>query len=201
MKSQRNQLIILAALIIAWAVSWQLTVNKNRVPAAAPQPAARSAKAASQDSLLKARFRRVRAEMDSLYHYRIKPAPFDAHWNPFRMPAMMLVSTGEKAQAATADNSKNKPVDQSQQTTGTPELDEALLAHAIAGMRIGGVVTLGDTTQLTVDGQLHKEGDVFPTKVRGRLVLIRIRHLSVAAVTLALGDPNQGTAEIRVRLK
>jgi len=201
MKSQRNQLIILAALLIAWAVSWQLTVNKNRVPEPPPQPAAPSIKAPSQDSLLKTRFRRVRAEMDGLYHYRIKPAPFDARWDPFRMPALMLVSTGEKAQASTADNSKNKPADQSQQTTAALELGEVLLAHAIAGLRIGGVVTLGDTTQITVDGQLHKEGDVFTTKVRGRLVLIRIRHLSVAAVTLALDDPNQGTAEIRVRLK
>ena len=48
MKSQRNQLIILAALLIAWAVSWQLTVNKNRVPEPPPQPAAPSTKAASQ---------------------------------------------------------------------------------------------------------------------------------------------------------
>lgn len=139
MKSQRNQLIILAALIIAWAVSWQLTVNKNRVPAPPPQqPAAPATKAASQESLLKMRFHRVRAEMDGLYHYRIKPAPFDARWDPFRMPDMMLVSTGEKAQAATADNSKNKPADQSQQNSAAPELGDALLAHAIAGLRIGG---------------------------------------------------------------
>ena len=32
MKSQRNQLIILVALIIIWAVSWHLTISRNKLP-------------------------------------------------------------------------------------------------------------------------------------------------------------------------
>jgi hypothetical protein len=139
--------------------------------------------------------------MDGLYHYRIKPEPFDARWNPFRMPAMMLAPTGGNAQAPVADNSKSKASEPLQESPAAPELGEALLSHAISGLRIGGVVTMGNTTQLTVDGQLHKEGDVFTTKVKGKLVLIRIRLLSTNTVTLALDDPDSGTAEIRVRLK
>ena len=200
MKSQRNQLIVLGALIVIWAVSWRLTAVRNAAPKP-PPPATPAVRAAAQDSLLKIRFRKVRSEMDGLYHYRIKPAPFDAHWNPFRMPALMLVSSAEKTQAATADNSKLKPSDQSQQSQAAPEVGEALLSHAIAGLRIGGVVTRDNTTQLTVDGQLHKEGDAFTTKVHGRPVLIRIKHLSTASVTLALDDPDTGSAEARVRLK
>jgi hypothetical protein len=200
MKSQRNQLIILGALVVIWAVSWRLTISKNASPPP-PPPATTAAKAAAQDSLLKIRFRKVRSEMDGLYHYRIKPAPFDAHWNPFRMPALMLASSAEKPQAATADSSKSKPGDPSQQAPAVPEVGEALLSHAIAGLRIGGVVTMDNTTQLTVDGQLHKEGDVFTTKVHGRLVLIRIKLLSTSSATLALDDPAAGTAETKVRLK
>ena len=143
-------------------------------------------KAAAQDSLLKIRFRRVRSEMDGLYHYRIKPAPFDPHWNPFRMP-------GHHAGRASREDPGQPPPTiprarrprQPQQTSSAPELGDVLLAHAIAGLRIGGVVTLGDTTQLTVDGaaaqggrRLHDEG------ARARLVLIRIKHLSTV-----IGDP------------
>ena len=36
MKSQRNQLIILVALIIIWAVSWHLTMNRNKLPPPPP---------------------------------------------------------------------------------------------------------------------------------------------------------------------
>ena len=176
MKSQRNQLIILVALIIIWAISWRLTMNRNKLPPPAPPPT-QAVKAAAQDSLLKIRFRKVRSEMDGLYHYRIKPAPFDPQWNPFRMPAIMLTAPVEKTPSPTVDNAKSKTTEQPQQTS-VPEVGEVLLTHAIAGLRIGGVVTLGDTTQLTVDAQLHKEGDVFTTKVQGRLILIRIKLLS-----------------------
>ena len=75
MKSQRNQIIILVALIIIWAVSWHMTMNRNKPPP--PPPPTQAVRVAAQDSLLKIRFRKVRSEMDSLYHYRIKPAPFD----------------------------------------------------------------------------------------------------------------------------
>jgi hypothetical protein len=198
MKSQRNQLIILVALIIIWAISWHLTMNRNKPPPPPSPPPTQAVRVAAQDSLLKVRFRKVRSEMDSLYHYRIKPAPFDPQWNPFRMPAIMLAAPVEKTPSSAVDRSKT--TEQPQQPS-VPEVGEALLAHAIAGLKIGGVVTLGDTTQLTVDAQLHKEGDVFTTKVQGRLVLIRIKLLTTSSVTLALDDPNQGTAERRVRLK
>jgi hypothetical protein len=199
MKSQRNQIIILVALIIIWAVSWHMTMNRNKPPP--PPPPTQAVRVAAQDSLLKIRFRKVRSEMDSLYHYRIKPAPFDPQWNPFRMPAIMLAATAEKSTSGPADNPKNKQSEQPQQTSAAPEVGEILLTHAIAGMKIGGVVTLDGTTQLTVDGQLHKEGDLFTTKVHGRFVPIRIKRLSTASVSLALDDPNQGIAEMRVRLK
>ena len=113
----------------------------------------------------------------------------------------MLVAPVEKTPSSAVDNAKSKAAEQPQQTSSVPEVGDVLLNHAIAGLKIGGVVTLGDTTQLTVDAQLHKEGDVFTTKVQGRLVLIRIKLLSTSSVTLALDDPNQGTAEKRVRLK
>jgi hypothetical protein len=81
------------------------------------------------------------------------------------------------------------------------EFGDTLLAHAVALIHIAGVVVMNDTTQLNVDGQLHKQGDVFTVKIRSRLVLIRIKNLSTTFVTLALDDPDAGTAETRVRLK
>jgi hypothetical protein len=200
MKSQRNQLIALAVLLIIWAISWYAIRSPRPIPAVVIT--AKTERAAAQDSLLQTRFHKVRAEMDGLYHYRIKPAPFDPQWNPFRMPAIMLVSLGGKAaQAAVTDLSKAVPTNAQPPSIAAPETGDVLLAHAIAAMRIGGVVTMNGMTQLTVEGQLHKEGDVFTTKVYSRVVLIRIKHLSTASVTLALDDPSAGTAEARVRLK
>jgi hypothetical protein len=199
MKKQSNQVIALVALLIIWAISWRYT----RIPA--PPPSAimtKAAKAQAQDSVLKTRFHHVRAEMDALYHYRIKPVPFDPSGNPFRIPAGMI-GAGERAAPVVSASDLSKggnpaPV----QTAAVPaEFGEALLKHAIQATRIGGVVTLNDTTQINIDGQLHMEGDLFTTKVLTKKVLIRIKHLSETAVTFALDDPDSGIAEIRVHLK
>jgi hypothetical protein len=135
--------------------------------------------------------------MDGLYHYRIKPTPFDASSNPFRLSPAMGVATAPPEPVAAAKSTEEPE----QAKTAPDEFGQALLSHAIAEARLGGVVVMNDTTQLTVDGQLHKEGEVFTVKVRSRLVLIRIKHLSTTFVTLALDDPEAGTAEIRLRLK
>ncbi len=199
MKSQRNQVIALVLLLIIWAVSWRLM----RAPAAPPSVIKTTAAKASsqQDNLLRNRFHRIRSEMDGLYHYRIKPAPFDASGNPFRINGMI---TGGDSGVPSRNLTPNTVVVAPGQTPGPEpvlETGTTLLKHAIEATRFGGVVTLGDTTELTVDGQLHKEGEVFTTKVKARLVLIRIKHLTTSSVTLALDDPDAGNAEMRVRLK
>src|ERR1700677_798617 len=86
MENQRNQVIALVVLIIAWAAYWHFYV---KVPHAAVAAKAAEEKAAKADNLLVLRFHRIRAEMDALYHYRINPDPFDAKWNPFRIPKGM----------------------------------------------------------------------------------------------------------------
>jgi hypothetical protein len=197
MTKQNKQIVILCALVLIWAVSW-LLMSSGRSTSALAVVAAKAAKAASQENALMARFHRIRAEIDGLYHYRIKPIPFDHAGDPFRIPQSMQSLENSKALTQNTKLSTAEPVPASSIAT---ESGEVLLAHAVSGMRIGGVVTMNDTTQLTVDGQLHKEGDVFTTNVQGRLVLIRIRHLSTVSATLALDDPSAGTAEMRVRLK
>jgi hypothetical protein len=137
--------------------------------------------------------------MDALYHYRIKPTPFNPRWNPFRLPGVSDVQPGNlTAQKATTEASQ----------TGipSPDIAENLLKSAISVARIGGVVTMNGTVQLTVGAQLHKEGDIFTVKVLNpktqvQSVRIRIKQLSEAAVTLALEDSDVGSAEIKVRLK
>jgi hypothetical protein len=107
--------------------------------------------------------------------------------------------------AATADaTSKSGQAEQTPIGLPPPDYSEKLLKSAIAAMRIGGVVTLNGTTQLTVDGQLHKEGDEFTARVpnsKGQLnpVLVRIKNLTSSSVTLAL-ESEGGGAEIKVRL-
>jgi hypothetical protein len=193
MTKQTKNLITLGVLIVLTGISYRY----NRIVAPPPSVIKTlAAKAAQQDSPLKARFRRVRAEMDGLYHYRIKPVPFDASANPFRLSAGMGSATGEQQPAAGTKSSG-----QTLPASTTDESGDALLAHALSVTRLGGVVVMNDTTQLNVDGQLHKEGDVFTVKVRSRLVLIRIKSLSTTSVTLTLDDPDAGSAEMKVRLK
>ena len=196
MKSQRSQLITLVALLVIWAISWRIV----RVPTSPPSVIkTAAAKAAPQDSPLKARFHRFRAEMDMLYHYRLKPAPFDTTGNPFRITGTMAIA--EPTEPSAKDSSVKSAPTQIAQPNIAPEGGEILLKHAIEATRIGGVVTMNNTTQLTVDGQLHKEGEVFTARVHGRLVLIRIKLLSTSSVTLSLDDPDAGTAEMKIHLK
>ena len=163
MKKQSNQVIALVVLLVIWAISW----HYNKIPAPPPSViVTNAAKAQAQDSVLKNRFRRVRSEMDALYHYRIKPVPFDPSGNPFRIPAGM-VGAGERAApvVSTSDLSKGGQAGTVQTAPVPAEFGEPLLKHAIQATRIGGVVTLNDISQIQIDGQLHKEGDLFTTKV------------------------------------
>jgi hypothetical protein len=195
MTKQNKNLIALAVLIVATGISYR--INRIVPPVIPLVSKAQAAKAAQQDNPLAARFRRVRAEMDGLYHYRIKPIPFDNSANPFRLSTDIEIATAPPQPAAiTKAVSERIPV-----AASKDELGDALLAHAIAVARLGGVVVMNDTTQLIVDGQLHKEGDVFTVKVRSRLVLIRIKYLSTTFATLSLDDPQSGVAEIKIGLK
>jgi hypothetical protein len=202
MKKQSTQLIALVSLVVIWAVLWHLYIRipTETTPAAAkPTPA----KTTPADSLLKTRFRRVRSEMDALYHYRTKPAAFDAEWNPFRVPAGVELS----AEGAVAAPNASKVTVPDIPPTGPMAQDYAqnLLKSAVASMKIGGVVILNGAIQLTVDGKLHKEGDVFPTRIQnakgqGRTLIIGIKRLTTESVTLVLEDPQASGASVKVRL-
>jgi hypothetical protein len=199
MKKQSNQVIALVVLVIGWALYWHFFIKVPHAVVVAKTPSVKVAKA---DSLLQIRLRKVRAEMDSLYHYRINPAAFDSQWNPFRIPKGMEGSAD--LGSAAPDLATKAASTDSAQAGQAPDYAEKLLKSAIASMRIGGVVTLNGTTQLTVDGQLHKDGDEFTAKVptsKGQLkfVLIKIRLLSTSSVTLVL-ESEGGGAEVRVRL-
>lgn len=206
MKKQTTQLVALLSLIAIWAVLWHLFI---RIPPAKPVVAkVPAAKTTQSETLLRSRFHRVRSEMDALYHYRTNPAPFDAEWNPFRIPAGIELSADSgqtvastaapaTAKASVADSIPTGPM--------TPDYARSLLKTAVANMKIGGVVTMNGTINLTVDGRLHKEGDVFSTrfqtaKGQARTLIIGIRHLTAESVTLTLEDPEAGGASLKVRL-
>ncbi len=200
MNKQRTQVIALVVLVIGWAVYWHFFIKVPRSEAPASKAAAR---VSQSETLLRSRFKRVRAEMDALYHYRLKPVAFDGQWNAFRMPAGMdLMAEAGQASAEPASKTPSAPVPAAPLTIDSAQ---TLLRTAVANMKIGGVVTLNGITELTVDGQLHREGDVFSTKIQSvkgppRSVIILIRRLTTASVTLALGDAEAGGAELRVRL-
>jgi hypothetical protein len=133
-----------------------------------------------------ARFHRIRARMDALYHYRTKPVPFDPSGDPFRIIAAKSASNSGGAKDS---------------GPATPMSADHLLNLALGEVQIGGVVTKDGITQLIVDGRLHREGDVFAAKVSNRLVLIKIKSLSTYTVTLDLEGSSAGKAEVRVRLQ
>jgi hypothetical protein len=201
MKKQSTQLIALLGLIVVWAVLWSLYIRVPTTTAPAAKPVA--AKTAPADSPLKTRFRRVRSEMDSLYHYRTKPTAFDAQWNPFRIPTGVALSGESAASSSTASKLAASEIPLSGPMS--PDYAQGLLKSAVTNMKIGGVVILNGAIQLTVDGKLHKEGDVFSTRIvnskgQGRTLVIGIRHLTTESVTLVLEDPQANGASVKVRL-
>lgn len=196
MSKQTKNLLALVVLVVLTAISYHYNIASKNVTVVVAKKAPVAAKVVQQETPLMLRFHRVRAEMDGLYHYRTKPTPFDPDANPFRFPAGVDFSN-DKTPIATSKS----PLDATLPTGAAPEFGEGLLSHAVALTRIGGIVTMADTTKLTVNGELRKEGDVFTVKIQNKLVLIRIKKLSTSFVTLALDDPASGVAELRVRLK
>ena len=214
MKKQSTQLIFLVSLVVIWAVLWHLYIKvpHNETPTSAPPP---PPKANQSENLLRTRFHRVRAEMDVLYHYRLKPVPFDATWDPFRVPQGIDLSS-DSGNVSTQGSQKTAQLEPTLNGPLPPDYAAKLLKSAIASLKIGGVVTLKGMTALTVDvitplikaifgGQLHREGDVFSTKIPNskgqfRSVILLVKHLSTESVTLALVDSEAGSAEVKVRL-
>jgi hypothetical protein len=178
MKKQYKQVVALVVLCILWAVS----AHYNKLPPPPPSVIKTKAAKSAGDTVLMARFHGIRAKMDALYHYRVKPEAFDPAGNPFRVMAVK----------SAIDTSHSLPLGGGA---------EGILKQAIAAVRIGGVVTMDGVTQLTVDGQLHKEGGVFAARVLNRLVLVKVKSLTTETATLSLEGSSAGYAEIRVRLK
>jgi hypothetical protein len=180
MKKQYKQVVALVVLCLLWAVS----AHYNRQPPAPESVIKTKAAKSAGDTVLMARFHRVHAKMDVLYHHRIKPLPFDPSGDPFRILAVKYVPDANPGK-------------------GLPLVGEAesILKQALAAVRIGGVVTMDGVTQLTVDGKLHKEGDVFAARVLTKLVLVKVKSLTTETATLSLEGSSAGYAEIRVRLK
>jgi hypothetical protein len=199
MNKQTKNLIVLGCLVVAWAVSW----HYNRLP---DQPVAaakaKAVKTAAQETMLTMRFHRIRAEMDGLYHYRLKPVAFETEGNPFRLPSFMVSDdTKTAATEAPAASGAKAPVIEVAPIVNEPsESGESLLKHAVEATRIGGVVTMNDTSELNVNGELHKEGEVFTARVKARLVLVKIKRLTTTFAIMTLDDPEAGNAEVRVRL-
>lgn len=203
MKKQSTQVIMLVSLLVIWAVLWRIFI---KIPKAQPPvEKAATAKTSQSETLLHARFRHVRSQMDALYHFRTKPTPLDLSVNPFRVPVGIDLSFD--GDAPPSPPIKQSKVEAAATTVppATADTADALLKAAVANMKIGGVVTLNGISKLTVDGQLHKEGDVFSTKITSakataRSVIVRIKHLSKESATLVLEEPDSGQAEVKVRL-
>ena len=198
MSKQNKNLIALAVLVIATLISWRV----NRLPTV-PHSVIKTmaAKAVQQESPLKARFHKIRLEMDALYHYRSKPEPFEANPSPFRLPPGMETSELAKGPALPAAGQPDRAPQVVPAANAVAEAGEPLLAHAISLMHIGGVITMNGVSQIAIDGQLRRQGDVFAVRVQARLVLIKVRALVPGSLTLALDDPDAGTASARVKLK
>jgi hypothetical protein len=194
MTKQRNQIIALVLLVIFWVILWIFYIRVHPTTQLAPK--AEPAKVSLADSLLRLRFRRVRAETDALYRYRTKPAPFDARDNPFRLPGVTdvpVITLGIKTPSSDA-------------SLRPPDFAESLLKTGLTTVRVGGVVNLHGVVKLTIGGQLHKEGDVFTANIptsKGSFKAIRIRilHLSEELATFGLEDSETGSAEYTIHLK
>jgi hypothetical protein len=195
MKKDTKQILFLVGLSLAWLVSWRL----NRQPEAPPPPATKkTARESALESPLTMRFRRIRAETDALYHYRLKPIPFSFDNNPFRLPPSMESEDDQPKPPPAASAPKSGVVvvtPAAQSDTG-----ETLLRKTIQSARIGGVVTMNGISQLNVNGELHKEGEVFSARLGTRLILIKIKKLTTTYAIMALDDPESGGAEMRIKL-
>lgn len=144
MKKQSTQLIALVGLVVIWAVLWKMFVGVPHIATVAVAKPV-STKTTQSDTLLRARFRRVRAEMDALYHYRLKPVPFDGQWNIFRVPTGVDLSGDSVAQSSLAV-SKSSASDAAG-ASNAPDYAQKLLKTAVSNMKIGGVVTLNGVTE------------------------------------------------------
>jgi hypothetical protein len=203
-KNQSRQLVILLVLLVLWVLSAYYNHLKATPEVVVAAQAAKAAHAAQAENMLTTRFHRIRAEMDGLYHYRLKPMPFNPEGNPFRLPLSMTTEDASPTADAPAPADpapvRTPTIDAAPVASVPAESGSLLLRHAVEASRIGGVVTLGDTSELNINGELHKEGELFTSRVNTRLVLLRIKKLTTTFAILALGDPAAGNAEMRVKL-
>lgn len=134
-----------------------------------PAPAAKGSGGISPP--LSPRFQQVRDRIAALLKHRSETPPaFDPRKNPFR-----------PAGAAPVEPTASTPPPPV--TTGT---DYQLLQAAAATLKVSGTIQLGGVGHLIINQSPYKEGDVLHARLKGQVVLIRVKHISRYSYTLSL---------------
>ncbi|HWA09430.1 MAG TPA: hypothetical protein VG838_08280 [Opitutaceae bacterium] len=144
-----------------------LALSSLPLGAAEPVPAAAFA----------ARAKQTRDRLDLLFRHHNEPAPAPGpNQNPFRPPA------GTAATTPVAANQTEEPA-------AIPTSDDLLLKQAVGALKITGIVKkLDGEINVTINGELYKEGGIITARAQGSPLYLRIRRISANSVTFGWND-------------
>ena len=133
------------------------------------------------------RYALTKTRIAALLDQRVHPTPLpNSPPNPFYRPSALPPS----------DNVPANPVDGATAPAAPDISDADTLAKFIAGIKIGGVVEVGNQSRLSINSTLCKAGDVIPAGTKDHPVYISVVRITPDEVTLGL---NQAEQTVRVR--
>ncbi len=134
------------------------------------------------------RYAILRQRIDALFKIRTDPPPFPVDSpNPFHLSTDVAPGTADTP----------KPLAHARVDLGRPLTDAELLPRLAAGLRLGGVIELGDTKpRVLINQRTYREGDIISIVYDKQSLKLLVKALDTERLTLALND-----AELAIRLK
>lgn len=121
-------------------------------------------------------FKDTDAQITALFRLQDQPRPeIKGRDNPFR-------ASGEfpAEEAATTQSGDPRPVE--------VLTDEALLAQAVATLKVTGVIQVGGRTRLTINRSNYAEGDIVQVRLDRGTVILRVGIITSQGVSFKLND-------------
>jgi hypothetical protein len=135
---------------------------------------------------------RIAQRIDALLGQRLKPEPLPRNPpNPFIMNGVAALQRGDAVEPEPAGDEADKAAAERQAEERAAFSDAELLARYVAGLKLGGMITMNDQPRVVINDSPRREGDTVAVKYDGAEVRIQLVRIQPGTITFRFNEAEQ----------
>jgi hypothetical protein len=135
---------------------------------------------------------RIAQRIDALLGQRLKPETLPRNPpNPFIMNGVAAVQRGDAVDPEPSPGEAEKAAADRQAEERAAFSDAELLARYVAGLKLGGMITLNDQPRIVINDIPRREGDTIAVKYDGAEVRIQMIRIQPGTITFRFNEAEQ----------